>query len=138
MHLSCGRGDIAVRKSRELLMSGRWRRKGGDDIACERRRRGQRERLAPHKGHWRGRALRLLRRAKEVKRNCTEGSGDGAAGGTGDGGSGCASRSACATAASKPSRGPWMRFDIACKGGQVEVEGPMLRCERAEEGSNIG
>eukprot|EP00965_Chrysotila_dentata_P106842 3529549-Pleurochrysis_carterae.AAC.1 len=31
-----------------------------------------------------------------------------------------------------------MRFDIACEGKQVEVEGSMLRLERAEEGSNIG
>eukprot|EP00965_Chrysotila_dentata_P129039 4265888-Pleurochrysis_carterae.AAC.1 len=53
----------------------KWRRKVGDDAVCERRGRGQRERLAPHKGHWRGRALRLFRRAKEVKRNCTERSG---------------------------------------------------------------
>eukprot|EP00965_Chrysotila_dentata_P071747 2370108-Pleurochrysis_carterae.AAC.3 len=82
-------------------MSGRWRRKGEDDAVCECRGHGQRERLAPHKGQWRGRALRLLRRAKEVKRNCTE-AGDCTAGSTGDDGSGCASRSASATAASPP------------------------------------
>eukprot|EP00965_Chrysotila_dentata_P088163 2911019-Pleurochrysis_carterae.AAC.1 len=31
-----------------------------------------------------------------------------------------------------------MRFDIAREGEQIKVEGPMLRCERAEEGSNMG
>ena len=31
-----------------------------------------------------------------------------------------------------------MRLDIAREGKQVEVKGPMLRCKRAEEGSNMG
>eukprot|EP00965_Chrysotila_dentata_P076727 2533178-Pleurochrysis_carterae.AAC.1 len=31
-----------------------------------------------------------------------------------------------------------MRFDIAREGEQVEVKGPMLRYERAEEGGNMG
>eukprot|EP00965_Chrysotila_dentata_P086586 2859123-Pleurochrysis_carterae.AAC.2 len=40
---------------------------------------------------------------------------------------------------SQPPGGPWvLLFDSTSEGEQVEVEGSVLRCEKAEEGSNIG
>eukprot|EP00965_Chrysotila_dentata_P255333 6212182-Pleurochrysis_carterae.AAC.3 len=137
MHVGCGRGDIAVRELRQLLMSARGWRQGGDDAVDEHRGRGQRGRLTPHSRHWRGEASKLPSRAKEVKRNCTEGGGGRRRRRRGrrlqrvrfaqrirDG--------------SKPPRGPWILFGSTLEGEQVVDEGSMLGCEKAGEGSIIG